>query len=155
MNDTEYDSYAEYVRGRLDAGDLARYSGRGLTVWMYARDGAYYQLRVTESRFTADEREVSEEKVERVVEHNYPVETAAADSVPNTVRAWADIGVEGVAREWFIDARMMLSRFEDVSNEDASEMMRDGLRLAGRIDDTERAEKLRERVQEIGARRDG
>jgi hypothetical protein len=150
----DFDSYADYVRGRLDAGDVAHYSGRDMTVWMCARDGDYFQLRVTDSRFTADERKISAEKVERVVERNYPVETADPNSVTNIVRVWAETGVEGVAREWYIDARMLLDRIDDVSEQDASQMMRDGLRLAGRIDDSERERKLRERVREIGSRRE-
>jgi len=147
-------SYGEYVRGRLAAGDLAYYSGGGMTVWMYARDGAYYQLRVQESRFTADERQISPAKVERVVQRNYPVETAAADSVANAVRARANAGLDAVVAAWLMDARLLADqlRADDASRDDAGEMMSAGLQLADRVGD-ETAETIRERVRVLGAAR--
>lgn len=146
------ESYGEYVRCRLAAGNLAYYSGGGMTVWMYVRDGAYYQLRVEESRFTADERQISPAKVERVVQRNYPVETAATDSVPNVVRARANAGLDAVVAEWLMDARLLADRLRagDAGREVASEVMSAGLQLADRVGDDETAEKVRERVRELG-----
>ena len=144
-------SYGEYVRGRLAGGDLAYYSGGGMTVWMYARDGAYYQLRVQESRFIADERQISPAKVERVVRRNYPVETAATDSVPNAVRSRANAGLDAVVAAWLMDARLLADRLRvgDAGRDEANEVMSEGLKLADRVDD-EMAETVRERVRTLG-----
>ncbi|MBP2251274.1 hypothetical protein J2754_001595 [Halarchaeum solikamskense] len=145
------ESYGEYVRGRLAAGELACYSGGGMTVWMYVRNGAYYQYRVDDSPYNGIEREISPAKVERVVQRNYPVETAAADDAPNAVRARAEVGGDAVVAEWLLDARLLADRLRvgDAVREEASEMMSSGLQLADCVgDDT--AEKVRERVRELG-----
>lgn len=149
------ESYGEYVRGRLAAGDLAYYSGGGMTVWMYARDGAYYQCRVDDSPYNGVEREISAEKVERVVQRNYPVETAAADDAPNAVRARAEVGEDAVVAAWLMDARLLVDQLNDgdANREEASEVMSAGLQLADRVDDAETAETVQSRVQELGAAR--
>jgi len=155
MTDDEYDSYGEDVRGRLDAGDLARYSGLGMTVWMYARDGAYYQCKVDDSPYNGAEREISAESVERVVERNYPTEPVAADDAPNPVRARANVGEEAVVAAWLLDARLLVDglRAGDADSEAAGELMAAGLQLAARVDD-EATQKIRERVRSLGAARD-
>ena len=146
-------SYYIHVRDRLREGQVAVYTSRGRTRYVYRRDGAYFRLVEQGTPYTADERRIGTQSLQAAVSENYPVEVVGRDDVHPAVRARIETGgVEAVAGEWLQDARELveLLRDGDAGRDRAKTMLAAGARLEERAEADERVELLRRREEDIG-----
>lgn len=147
MSDT-----TQYVRRRLRAGDVAVYEHRGRTCYLYRRDDRWRRFRVKSTPYLGIETQLGGAALDDKIEEHRP-EVVETDKVPIAVRVAVRDSAESqrLAAEWMREARDLVESLEDGdAGEAASEMISVGHRLADRLEDGEREEKVRARAEEIG-----